>query len=130
MIEPMATTVAGLEPEIVAKNVHARIAAMANPPCIHPTSASAKRMMRRAMPPSVRKLPDNTKNGTAMIAKLSSPVNRRCETMSTVSMENDENSARKVSTVMPSAIEIGVPVSSNTKRITRISATFMRAPGQ
>ena len=128
MIEPIATTVAGLEPEMVAKNAQARIAAIASPPRIQPTSASAKRMMRAAMPPSVSRVPDRTKNGTAMIAKLSSPVNRRCETMSTVSSAKEENSTRNVSTVIPSAIEIGVPVNRSNNRISSMSVAFMRAP--
>ena len=128
MIEPIAATVAGLDPEIVAKNAHARIAAIASPPGIQPTSDVANRMIRAAMPPSVRNAPARMKNGIAMIAKLSSPVNRRWETMSTVSIVNDEKPARNASTVSPSAIEIGVPVASSASRIVMMMSAVMRAP--
>ena len=40
-----------------------------------PTSAVAKRIMRRATPPWVRKLPARMKNGIAMISNFSMPVN-------------------------------------------------------
>ncbi len=50
-IEPMATTVAGDEPEIAAKIMQAKTEAMASPPLRCPTQATAKRMIRRATPP-------------------------------------------------------------------------------
>ena len=45
------------------------------PPCKWPTIEVAKLIIRRATPPWVRKLPARMKNGIAMIAKLSMPVN-------------------------------------------------------
>jgi len=68
-------------------------AAIATPPGIQPTRLLAKRTMREAIFPSIRNWPESTKNGTAMMEKLSSPVNRRCEMMFTVSMENEENAS-------------------------------------
>jgi hypothetical protein len=91
--EPIAITVAGLEPEMVAKKAQASTAAIATPPGIQPTRLLAKRTMREAIFPSIRNWPESTKNGTAMMEKLSSPVNRRCEMMFTVSMENEENAS-------------------------------------
>ena len=123
--EPIAITVAGLEPDKVAKKAQATMEAMARPPGIQPTSVTAKLMMRLATPPSVRKVPASTKNGTAMIAKLSRPVNRRCEMMFTVVISNDEKNTRKVITVMPSAMEIGVPVISSRARMPIIIAAVI-----
>ena len=49
----MATTVAGEEPEIAAKNIHASTPAMASPPRIQPTSALVNSMRRADTPPVV-----------------------------------------------------------------------------
>src|SRR5438477_7509521 len=46
MIEPMATTVAGDEPETAANSAHAITPASARPPCQWPTIAVAKLIMR------------------------------------------------------------------------------------
>lgn len=108
MTEPIAMTVAGLEPEIVAKKAHASTEAMAIPPGIHPTRLLAKRMTREAILPSIKNWPERTKNGTAMMAKLSRPVNRRWEMMLTLSNEKEEKPSRKISTLMPRAMEVGV----------------------
>ena len=107
-IEPMAITVAGLEPEIAANSAQAMTPASPSPPYQWPIRDVAKRIMRRATPPCVRKLPARMKNGIAMISKFSMPVNSFKPTASigTCVMVN-----RKVSTVRPSAIEIGMPVS-------------------
>ena len=75
MIEPMATTVAGEEPEIAANSAQAITPASARPPCQWPTIDDAKLIMRRATPPWVRKLPARMKNGIAMISNFSIPVN-------------------------------------------------------
>ena len=65
-------------------------------------------IIRRATPPCVRKLPARMKNGIAMISNFSMPVNSLSATDSigTVVIVN-----RYVSTVRPSEIEIGMPVS-------------------
>src|SRR3569623_559299 len=75
MIEPIATTVAGLEPDTAANNAQAITPASARPPCQWPTIDVAKLIMRRATPPWVRKLPARMKNGIDMISKFSMPVN-------------------------------------------------------
>ena len=83
MIEPMATTVAGEEPEIAANSAQASTAAQAR--ARHTSGRPwtvAKRIMRRATPPWVRKLPARMKNGIAMISKLSMPVNSLSATAS------------------------------------------------
>src|SRR4029079_17147842 len=55
--EPIATTVAGEEPEIAANHAHAPTPESARPPYQWPTSEVAKVIIRRATPPWVRKLP-------------------------------------------------------------------------
>ena len=64
--------------------------------------------MRRATPPWVRKLPARMKNGIAMISNFSMPVNSFSATDSIGTLVSVN---RNVSTVRPSAIEIGMPVS-------------------
>ena len=66
--------------------------------------------MRRATPPWLRKLPARMKNGIAMISKLSSPVNSFIDT---ASIGTSVRMNMKVSTVRPSAIDTGMPVSMN-----------------
>ncbi len=64
-IEPIATTVAGELPLTAANSMQASTPAMAKPPRRWPTQAMAKRMMRRATPPVVRKAELRMKNGIA-----------------------------------------------------------------
>ncbi len=64
-IEPMATTVAGDEPDRAANIMQAKTPAMARPPCIWPTQAMAKRIIRLATPPVDMKDEARTKNGIA-----------------------------------------------------------------
>ena len=77
--------------------------------------------MRRAAPPVVRKVPDKTKNGIAIIEKLSSPVNSFCEMMEMLSIDSEETVARNTSTVIPKAMEMGVPVNSNNNSTPKIT---------
>ena len=56
-IEPMATTVAGDEPETAANSMQASTEAIARPPRRWPTVAMAKRISRLATPPVVRNAP-------------------------------------------------------------------------
>ena len=107
-IEPIATTVAGLDPETAANSAQARTPAMPRPPCRWPTHAIAKLIIRRATPPCVRKLPARMKNGIAMISNFSIPVN---SFSATLSIGTSVIVNRNVSTVSPSEIEIGIPVS-------------------
>lgn len=44
MIEPIAATVAGLDPEIAPKNAQAKIVTVANPPRVEPTMLIARRI--------------------------------------------------------------------------------------
>ena len=78
------------------------------PPCQWPTIDDAKLIIRRATPPWVRKLPARMKNGIAMISNFSMPVKSfsATDSIGTVVIVN-----RYVSTVRPSEIEIGIPVS-------------------
>ncbi len=96
---------------------------MASPPGRWPTRAAPKRIMRRATPPWVRNVPVRMKNGMAMMENESRPVNRRCDTISMgiVVMVN-----RNASTVRPSAIEIGMPVSISDSR--RAKTMMTRRP--
>ena len=64
-MEPIATTVAGEEPDNAANIIHAKTPAIANPPGTCPTRATEKRMMRRATPPVDIKLDAKIKNGMA-----------------------------------------------------------------
>ena len=124
----MATTVAGLEPEMAAKKVQESTEAMASPPGIQPTRVVAKRMMRRAAPPAERKAPQRTKKGMDMMTKLSSPVNSFCETMAIVSTDSEETNARKASTVSPRAMEMGMPVSSRANRMAKMTKAVIASP--
>ena len=121
-IEPIATTVAGLDPETAANSAQAMTPAMPRPPCRWPTQAVAKLIIRRATPPWVRKLPARMKNGIAMISNFSMPVNSFSATLSigTWVMVN-----RKVSTVRPSETEIGMPVSIRATSRPKMMAAVM-----
>ena len=104
----MATTVAGDEPDTAANRAQATTAPRPMPPCQWPTMLVAKLIMRRATPPWVRKLPARMKNGIAMISNFSIPVN---SFRPTVWIGTSVRVNSTVSTVSPSAIEIGMPVS-------------------
>ncbi len=108
MIEPIATTVAGELPDTAANSAQAITPARPRPPAQCPTIDEAKLIIRRATPPWVRKLPARMKNGIAMISNFSMPVNSfsATDSIGTVVIVN-----RYVSTVRPSEIEIGMPVS-------------------
>src|SRR4051812_22416285 len=127
-MEPMATTVAGDEPDTAAKSAHARTPASPRPPAQWPTMDEANAIIRLATPPCVRKLPARMKNGIAMISNFSMPVNSfsATDSIGTVVIVK-----RYVSTVRPSEIEIGMPVSirpiSNPKMI---HALLMSTPAK
>ena len=129
MIEPIAITVAGEEPDTAANSAQAITPASPRPPYQCPTIEVAKLIMRRATPPWVRKLPARMKNGIAMISKLSMPVNSFSATDSVGTLVIVK---MKVSTVMPSAIEIGMPVSisaiSSPKMISAAHRVTSAAP--
>ena len=72
-IEPMATTVAGLNPT-PRQRARRPTPARPRPPYQWPTMLVAKLIIRVATPPWVRKLPARMKNGMAMISNFSMPV--------------------------------------------------------
>ena len=121
-IEPIATTVAGDEPETAANRAQATTPASPRPPYQWPTMEVAKLIIRRATPPWVRKLPARMKNGIAMISNFSMPVNSLSATDSsgTSVIVN-----RKVSTVRPSEMEMGIPVSMSTVRMPKMISAFI-----
>ena len=121
-IEPIATTVAGDEPDTAANSAQANTPARPRPPYQWPTIEVAKLIIRLATPPWVRKLPARMKKGIAMISNFSMPVNNLSATDSrgTSVMVN-----RKLSTVRPREIEMGMPVSINTSRMPKMIAAFI-----
>ena len=72
----MAATVAGPEPEMAAKNMHATTVTSARPPYLRPRKASAMLSRRREIPPVAISSPASTKKGTAIREKESAPVTR------------------------------------------------------
>ena len=123
MIEPMATTVAGEEPDTAANSAQAITPASPRPPYQWPIKLVANRIMRRATPPWVRKLPARMKNGIAMISKLSIPLNNFS---ATASIGTCVIVYMKVSTVSPSAIETGMPVSISAISRPKMKAELIR----
>ena len=123
-IDPIATTVATLEPHTSANIAQATMPASASPPCQWPISDVAKSIMRRATPPWVRKFPARMKNGIAMISNFSMPVN---SFSATASIGTSVIVKMKISTVRPSAIEIGMPVVIIEMSRTKMMTT--RGPG-
>ena len=64
-MDPMATTVAGDEPDKAANIIHASTPAIAKPPWKWPTQAIENRMIRLATPPVDMNVDAKTKNGIA-----------------------------------------------------------------
>jgi hypothetical protein len=122
MMEPIATTVATLDPAIAAKSAQATTPASPSPPAQCPTSDVVNAIIRRATPPCVKKLPARMKNGIAMIWKFSMPVKSFNATLSMLTWVMVK---MKVSTVSPSEIEIGMPVSMRAKRRAKMKMAFI-----
>jgi hypothetical protein len=74
IILPMAITVAGEEPEMAAKNIHAITDAIARPPVNLPTKSFITLTNLPEIAPSAMILPARIKNGTPRRTKLSSPL--------------------------------------------------------
>ena len=70
---PTAAVSATAEPDRPANSIDSTAATCASPPRIRPTSANAKSISLREMPPSSIRLPASMKNGTASSVKLSTP---------------------------------------------------------
>ncbi len=66
IIVPTATTVAGDDPETAAKKVQAKTEAIASPPLICPTQATANLINLLATPPVDMIVPPKMKNGIAI----------------------------------------------------------------
>ena len=122
MIEPIATTVATLDPEMAANMAQAATPARPSPPGRCPTTEVVNAIMRLATPPRVRNVPARMKNGIAMMPKLSSPEN---SFRPTLSIGTSVIVNRKVSTVRPSEIEIGMPVSIRANSSPKIRAALI-----
>ena len=82
----------------------------------------AKLIMRLATPPCVRNVPAKMKNGIAMISKLSSPVK---SLSATDSVRTSVSVNMKVSTVRPSEIDTGMPVSISASSRTNMMTARM-----
>src|ERR1700733_14261222 len=108
MIEPIATTVATLDPEMAANIAQAATPARPSPPGKWPTREVVNAIMRRATPPRVKNVPARMKNGIAIMPKLSRPEN---SFRPTLSIGTSVIVNRNIKTVRPSEIEIGMPVS-------------------
>ncbi len=124
-MEPIATTVAGLEPDTAANSAQAITPASARPPYQWPTMVVAKVIMRRATPPWVRKLPARMKNGIAMISKLSMPVKSFKATASSGTWVSVN---RNVSTLRPRAIDTGMPVTISANSSAKINVPRAAGP--
>ncbi len=124
-MEPIATTVAGLDPDTAANSAQASTPPSARPPYQWPTIDVAKLIMRFATPPCVRKLPARMKNGIAMISNFSMPVK---SLSATDSIGTWVRKNRKESTVRPSEMEIGMPVSMRVSSNTKMIMVFMTGP--
>ena len=75
MTDPIAATVPGAEPDRAAKKAQATTVAIANPPRILLSKASANRTNRFEMPPSSISFPARMKNGIAIKENESIAVN-------------------------------------------------------
>jgi hypothetical protein len=79
-------------------------------------------IIRRATPPRVRNVPARIKNGIAMMPKLSRPEN---SFKPTLSIGTSVIVNRKVRTVRPREIEIGMPVSMSANKRPKIRAALI-----
>ncbi len=106
---PMATTVAGDEPESAANIMQAKTPAIANPPGKCPTQATENRMIRRATPPVVMKLEARMKKGMARSVKW--PSKAENSVCATEANELSENQSKNRTDDNPSDTAIGTPIS-------------------
>ncbi len=106
---------------MAAKSAQATTAPRPRPPRQWPTMDVAKLIIRRATPPCVRKLPARMKNGIAMISNFSMPVK---SFSATASIGTSVMKKRNESTVRPSEIDTGMPVSISPKSSTKMMVAF------
>ena len=121
MMEPMATTVAGEEPEMAAKKMQARMPAMASPPGNQPTRALTKAMSFLAIPPRVMMSPARMKKGMARSINLSRAL-KSCWVM--ICKGVLENKMMEIMVVSPRMTAMGTPINKNpAKRMQMVSIT-------
>ncbi len=124
-IEPIATTVAGEEPDTAANSMQASTDAMASPPGRCPTAEMAKLIMRLATPPVDRKFPARMKNGIANSVKCS----KVWKNFSASEAKLSCSKIRIVSTdARPSDMATGRPTASIVSSETNRNAVFIAAP--
>ena len=124
-IVPIATTVAGEDPDRAAKSMQAKTPAMARPPGKCPTQATENRMIRRATPPVVMKADARMKNGIASSVKCPSKASKSVP--ATEASELSEKTRRNSVEDSPSATAIGTPskrspITIENRRTTSITA--------
>ena len=123
-MDPMATTVAGDEPDRAANSMQANTPAIASPPCRWPTQAMEKRMIRRATPPVVMKHDARTKNGIASSVKWPSKAENSVK--ATEASELSENQSRNRTEDIPSVTAIGTPITNRPMTIANRRAASIR----
>src|SRR5699024_1164558 len=112
MMMPMATKVAGLEPEMEPKNRHDRTVAAASPPGSQPISARARAISLSDRPPMRMSSAARMKKGMDIREKLFIPENMR---MGTIMGSLRPVVLRTNVTASANAAKIGKPNSSRTK---------------
>ena len=90
MSPPIATTVAGEEPETAPKNMHATSVVIAKPPLREPTKAFATSKILLAIPPLFMTLAAKRKKGIDIRENLSMPPSIRCVTADNGIFVNNE----------------------------------------
>ncbi len=124
-IEPIATTVAGEEPDTAANSMQASTDAIARPPGRCPTAEMAKLIMRLATPPVVRKLPARMKKGIASSVKCSKVWKNFSASEAKLSLSKN----RTVSTdASPSDMATGNPIASMESSEANRKTVFIAAP--
>ena len=122
MILPMAITVAGEEPEMAAKNIHAITDAIARPPVNLPTKSFITLTNLPEIAPSAMILPARIKNGTPRRTKLSSPLKscwiRDVKGVWAIKM-------RYIAVVAARTREIGILRTSSAKKQRRMIVRFI-----
>ena len=119
MKDPIAETVAGPEPEIAAKKMHAKTVTIAKPPVIKPTKLSARLTSLREIPPLHIRDPANIKKGIARSGNESSPVTDFCASI-IKGMSDVSHMAMPVASpkVMPMGMLMAMVIIRIVKRIT------------
>jgi hypothetical protein len=121
-MDPIATTVAGEEPDTAANSMQASTEAIASPPGRWPTADTAKLIIRLATPPVVRKLPARMKNGIASRVNCSMVCRNFKDSEAMLSLANRKIVSKEAS---PSDIAIGMPTSRKANSIRKRKAVVI-----